>query len=281
MERLLKGLCIVLVLGGVGLIGYPMLGNLIAVRNQSTVIKKYESAAKKLRQEEKEDMLRKAGQYNQMLKGQEITDVFSGEESKVLPEEYFSILNINGNMGYLKIPKINVSLAIYHGTSQKVLEEGVGHVAETAVPVGGEGTHAVLTGHRGLPRAKLFTDLDLMTEGDHFYIHILDEVFAYEVDQIKVIEPAMTDSLKPIEGEDHVTLLTCTPYGINSHRLLVRGKRIPYDQAVPESETTVPWIDVMKAAALVMVLLIMILLIWKDRKTRRIKKRIEEIKREV
>ena len=131
-------------------------------------------------------------------------------------------------MGYIEIPKINVRLPIYHGTSEEVLQEGVGHIESTALPIGGEFTHAILTGHRGLPRAKLFTDLDQLEIGDRFYLYILDEILAYEVDEIHTVLPDELQQLQTVEDRDLVTLITCTPYGVNTHRLLVRGTRIPY-----------------------------------------------------
>lgn len=128
-------------------------------------------------------------------------------------------------MGYIEIPAIDVMLPIYHGVSERVLRRGVGHMETTALPIGGKGTHSVLASHRGLSTAKLFTDLDRMKEGDLFYIHVLDHLLTYEVDQISVIEPEDTDALRPIADKEYITLLTCTPYGVNSHRLLVRGEK--------------------------------------------------------
>ena len=148
----------------------------------------------------------------------------------------------DGMMGYISIPKINVELAIYHGTSDEVLQTGVGHIEGTKLPIGGEGNHTVLAAHRGLPSAKLFTDLDQLVEGDEFYIHIFDEVLAYQVDQIlpmvdKDDTEALTEALGIEEGQDYVTLFTCTPYGVNTHRLLVRGTRVEYngEEDVPET----------------------------------------------
>ncbi|MEE0426131.1 MAG: class C sortase, partial [Blautia sp.] len=139
-----------------------------------------------------------------------------------------TMMEIGDVIGYLTIPVIDVNLPIYYGTSQEVLAKGVGYVPETSFPLGGENTHSVLTGHRGLPEAKLFTDMDKVEEGDPFYIHVLDEILAYQVDQIKVVDPDDTSDLDIVEGQDYVTLVTCTPYAINSHRLLVRGHRIEY-----------------------------------------------------
>ena len=142
------------------------------------------------------------------------------------------LLNPNGNnvMGYIHIPKIGQELAIGHGTGTETLERGVGHVEGTSLPIGGEGTHAVLAGHRGLPTAKIFTDCDQLIEGDKFFLYILDETLAYEIDQIEIVEPDNAEYLQIIEGQDLVSLVTCTPYGVNSHRMLIRGHRIPYEE---------------------------------------------------
>lgn len=163
-------------------------------------------------------------------------DVFGISKEELTDTEYWNILNVAGDgvMGYLSIPKINVRLAIYHGTQDDVLQTGVGHLSGTKLPIGGEGTHSILAAHRGLPSARLFTDIDQLYRGDKFYIYMLDDTLAYEVDQIlpmvdKDDMAALEEALQIIEGEDHVTLFTCTPYGVNSHRLLVRGVRVPYE----------------------------------------------------
>ena len=163
-------------------------------------------------------------------------DVFGEKEVSLEDSEYWKVLNISGNgvMGYLTIPKIDLKLSIYHGTAEDVLQTGVGHLNGTKLPVGGESTHSVLAAHRGLPSARLFTDLDQMEAGDRVYIHILDEIFAYEVDRIlpmvdKDDMATLQEALRIVEGEDYITLFTCTPYGVNSHRLLVRAARVPYE----------------------------------------------------
>ncbi|MFR3390198.1 MAG: class C sortase [[Clostridium] scindens] len=174
-------------------------------------------------------------------------DVFSTQSdlNDIKDTEYWKVLNVGGNgiMGYLSIPKINVELSIYHGTSDEVLQTGVGHLNGTKLPMGGKSTHSVLSAHRGLPSAKLFTDIDQMKKGDRFYLHILDKNFAYEVDQIlsmvdKDDHETLEQALQIEEGQDYVTLFTCTPYGVNTHRLLVRGHRIPYDGEELESSLT-------------------------------------------
>ena len=149
-----------------------------------------------------------------------------------------SALNLAGDgiMGTVEIPKIGITLPIYHTTDEEVLEKAAGHLEGSSLPVGGESTHAVISAHRGLPSASLFTDLDLLEEGDHFLIHVLDETLCYEVDQILTVEPDETEALQVEEGEDLVTLLTCTPYGVNTQRLLVRGHLVPYEEAVVAEE---------------------------------------------
>lgn len=143
-------------------------------------------------------------------------------------------------MAYIEIPKISVRLPIYHTASKEVLEKGVGHLQGSALPVGGDSTHCILSAHRGLPSATLFTDLDLMQVGDHFYLYVLDQVLAYEVDQILEVEPDQTEAMGVVPGEDLVTLVTCTPYGVNTHRLLVRGRRVPYTEQTAEREAKHP-----------------------------------------
>lgn len=162
--------------------------------------------------------------------------MFGEDGTDIKTTEYWKILNVAGDgvMGYLSIPKINIKLAIYHGTADDVLQTGVGHLNGTKLPVGGESTHSVLAAHRGLPSARLFTDIDQMKKGDMFYIHVLDETLAYQVDEIldmvdKDDRETLDKALQIQQGKDQVTLFTCTPYGVNSHRLLVRGTRVPYN----------------------------------------------------
>ena len=163
-------------------------------------------------------------------------DVFGENGDDIKNTEYWQILNVgnDGVMGYVSIPKINVKLSIYHGTADDVLQTGIGHLNGTKLPIGGESTHSVLAAHRGLPSARLFTDIDQLERGDMFYIHVLDETLAYQVDQIldmvdKDDNETLQKALQIEEGQDYVTLFTCTPYGVNSHRLLVRGTRVPYN----------------------------------------------------
>lgn len=224
-------------LSGLGIMLYPVISNAYIEYKQKSVITNYEETVKEMPKDTINEELERASDYNKLLIGTAIvTDPFDPEAQKKLEEssDYFNILNLDekGLMGYVVIPKIDVNLPIYHGTSEEVLQKGVGHLQNTSLPVGGESTHAVLSGHTGLSSAKLFTDLDKLEEGNIFYIKTLGETFAYEVDQIKIVEPHETSDLLIESDKDYVTLVTCTPYGINSHRLLVRGTRIPYTEKV-------------------------------------------------
>lgn len=213
---------------------YPTVSNYLYEKNGARVISSYDENAVRLSESEKKEMLEAARQYNGELLGNlELLDPFSPLKKEV-DARYQSLLSTNeaGMMGYIRIPKIDVELPIYHGTEETVLQSGVGHFEGTSLPVGGESTHAVLTGHRGLPSKLLFTDMDELAEGDIFYIKILGETLAYQVDQILTVLPEDTKALTIAPGKDYVTLVTCTPYAVNTHRLLVRGMRIPYEEAV-------------------------------------------------
>lgn len=199
----------------------------------------YEEAASEMEQSQRERILEDARAYNRQHLFNTIADAFDGDGSYIRTHPYDSLLDPGGDgmMGYLEIPKIQQDLVIFHGTGTTALERGVGHVEGTSLPVGGESTHAVLAGHRGLQQARLFTDLDLLADGDKFFLHVLGDVYAYEIDQISVVLPEETQLLDIMDGEDLVTLVTCTPYGINTHRLLVRGYRIPYSEEEYAEET--------------------------------------------
>lgn len=229
----------ILVLAGLIIAAYPFISNYLYERRQQDIITSYETQQKT--DTETNEELENVKEYNKSLATANVTvtDPFDPEGlSGFGRREYETLLNVNeeGMMGYLEIPVIDVRLGIYHGTGENVLKNGVGHLKNTSLPIGGEGTHAVLSAHAGLPEKKLFTDLELMKEGDIFYIHVFGETLAYETDRITVIEPHNTEDLKIQEGKDYVTLVTCTPYGINSHRLLVRGKRIPFVEKEADKE---------------------------------------------
>ncbi|MCD7746317.1 MAG: class C sortase [Lachnospiraceae bacterium] len=246
MER--KGLKILvaamfIMIGG-GLMLYPFAANYVFEHRQESVIRTYEDAVSKTGEQEIAEMFAKAEEYNEsLLRGNvQLRDPFTEDAGGYGREDYFSMLDVDGTgiMGYVSIPGIDVFLPVYHGTSEKVLENGIGHLEGTSLPVGGSGTHSVLTGHTGLSDAKLFTDLTLLEEGDFFFVTVLGEKLAYVIDQIMVVEPSDTAALGIEEGEDYCTLLTCTPYGINSHRLLVRGKRTGYTEKMEEVMETEP-----------------------------------------
>ncbi len=209
------GLCILL---------YPTISDFWNEKRQSQAIINYDDLIVDLTPEDYSEYFSKADEYNRKLSL--ISSPFIGHKS--LKDEYYSTLDINGDgmMGYITIEKIKVQLPIYHGTSDTVLNSAVGHVEGSSLPVGGEGTHCVLSAHRGLPSAKLFTNLDKLTKGDVFTIRILDRTITYQVDQILIVLPEKIDDLYAVNGEDYCTLVTCTPYGINTHRMLVRGTRI-------------------------------------------------------
>ena len=215
---------------------YPTFSSYLNEKNSSRVVSYYDAESVKMSEAEKEQMLEEARAYNQEMLGNiDLIDPFSQENTEI-DERYQNLLNPDGTgmMGYIRIPKINVEIPIYHGTSESVLQAGVGHFWGTSLPVGGESTHTVLTGHRGLPTKTLFTNMDKLEIGDIFYIRVLDETLAYEVDQILTVLPSDTDALAIEPGKDYATLVTCTPYAINTHRLLVRGHRIPYEEATKE-----------------------------------------------
>lgn len=233
----------VVLLAGFLLIGYPFISNYLMSRNQDSEIEAYELNMRNASEELLQEAWENAEAYNESLLGNVVlTDPFDPGAQPEKNETYENLLNINGDsmMATLEIPKIDVSLPVYHGTDENTLSKGVGHLQKTSLPIGGKGTHAVLTGHTGLPTARLFTDLNQLEEEDVFYLHTLNQILAYQVDQIKVVEPSETEDLRVDNDEDYVTLITCTPYGVNSHRLLVRGIRIPYEEAKKIEEQTVP-----------------------------------------
>lgn len=227
---------VVILLAGVGILAYPAVSNLYYEKRQEELQKFYESSVQQeYTTEEISTELLECQNYNASLlqDGVLLTDPFDSSQLDPTAMPYAGLLCMDGEgaMGWLEIPSIDVSLMIYHGTTDEVLSKGIGHLQGTSLPVGGMGTHCVISAHTGLPDKKMFTDLDQVEEGDVFYLHILGEVLAYRTDRIEVVLPDETDSLKIDAQQDYVTLVTCTPYGINSHRLLVRGSRIPYEEA--------------------------------------------------
>lgn len=226
MKKIRVIFCVIIFMTGLGIASYPFISNLVAQRHASQVVKDYETNVEEMDEEKIDAMKEAAKKYNEQLSN--VVSVDDENENNEQGESYADLLNIGESLGYITIPKIDVNLPIYNGTSQDVLSKGVGHMEQSSYPLGGESTHCVLTGHRGLPSAVLFTDLDKLEIGDEFYLHVLDEILAYKVDQIKVVEPNESGDLEIIDGKDYCTLVTCTPYAINSHRLLVRGERTEY-----------------------------------------------------
>lgn len=247
MKRKITNILIGLMfLGGFGVLVYPTVADQWNTYRQSRLISNYRSVVEEMTEEDFTEEWAKAQQFDASLTQNNIYgDVFGEDDGELQSTEYWKVLNVSkdGVMGYLSIPKLNVKSAIYHGTGDKVLQTGIGHLNGTKLPIGGESTHSVLAGHRGLPSARLFTDIDQMRKGDMFYIHVLDEILAYQVDQIldmveKDDHETLEAALQIEEGKDQVTLFTCTPYGVNSHRLLVQGTRVPYN-GEEEMETSV------------------------------------------
>ena len=227
MKRwLLAAACGVVALG---LLLYPLVGELLSEKYHSSVETTYTAAIEDTDNAELTAQREAAEQYNAMLSGATITE--GGASAP--PLAYAQQLTVGGVMAYVDIPKINVYLPVQHGTDADTLERAVGHVVGTSLPVGGSSTHAVLSAHSGMASSKLFSDIDQLAEGDTFYIHVLGEVLAYKVDAIHTVLPTDTSLLQIEDGKDYVTLVTCTPFGVNTHRLLVRGQRVPY---VPEQE---------------------------------------------
>ncbi len=235
-KKLSTIILVFLLLLGLSLLLYPAVSNYVNTMLQSGAISTYTEAASNLDDDERQSILDAAVAYNETLAKKSTSFDLSDEETA----EYNAQLDIakDGLMSYIDIPKINCTLPIYHGTSDEVLQVGVGHLAGSSLPVGGESSHCVLLAHRGLPSAKLFSALDQLEEGDTFTLYTLGETLTYEVDQIKIVEPEDISDLKIQTGNDYCTLVTCTPYGVNTHRLLVRGHRIASPEDVEELHVT-------------------------------------------
>lgn len=234
----------IIFLAGLSLLLYPFVANQWNNYRQKQLISNYEQVVSEKEAAEGIDYdaeRKKAEDYNEALLPCVLPDSFALAESSGVDPVYMNTLNIAGDemMGSVEIPKINIKIPIYHTTEEDVLNKGAGHLEGSSLPVGGANTHAVISAHRGLPSASLFTDLDQMKVGDHFLLHVLDETLCYEVDKISVVKPEDTSALAVEDGQDLVTLLTCTPYGVNTERLLVRGHRVPYVEEEVKEEKTV------------------------------------------
>lgn len=253
---------ILLVIAGICVMVYPSLSNYVNTIHSSYAIQEFSEQLSQTDSAALDHQRRRAEEYNDALSGG-IADE-EDEDGQSILNEYEQIMDFgNGIMGYIQIPKIDVELSIYHGVSDTVLQKGVGHVPRSAFPIGGPGNHSVLTGHTGLPSAELFTDLTELAEGDLFYLNTLNETLVYEVDQITVVLPHEVDELTSTRGRDYCTLVTCTPYGINSHRLLVRGERVQMSEttavhpvaANSEEDVPIPAELLIAAGAIVLLLI--------------------------
>lgn len=264
---------VLLLLAGVSLLLYPSLSDYWNSMHQTRAIASYAETVSQLDTAQYDEMWKAAQDYNRSLAQRETAFALTDEQKAA----YESLLDVSGLgvMGYIEIPEIDCSLPIYHGTEESVLQVAVGHLEWSSLPVGGEGTHCVLSGHRGLPSAKLFTNLDKLAVGDTFLLRVLDEVLTYEVDQILIVEPEQVDALGIVPGEDYCTLVTCTPYGINTHRLLVRGHRVENTPEAARMHVTAdatqfdPLLVAPVLAIPVLLLLLIILLLPKRRRKSR------------
>ena len=224
---------VVLFIAGFVIMMYPTISNYYYRIEANNQILEFTENAKKLDNNEILRRIELAEAYNSVLDPSRLADPYTDKEKEGIAE-YARMLEVKEKIGFVEIPKIDTNLPIYAGTSNEVLNKGVGHLEGTSLPIGGKSTHTVLTAHRGLPSARLFRDLDKLEKGDIFYVHNIQTVLAYEVDQILTVDPSNFDPVLVVDGEDYATLLTCTPYMINSHRLLVRGHRVPYVAPVKE-----------------------------------------------
>ncbi len=263
---------ILIFLVGLGFISYPTVSNLWNQAHQSRAIATYTEQVEKLDDSSNKEMLKAARKYNKEL----LKKADHWKLSKKDKKKYEGLLDVSGTgiMGYIEIPKIDCSLPVYHGTDEGALQIAIGHLEGSSLPVGGKSSHCVLSGHRGLPSARLFTDLDQMEEGDTFILNILGHKLAYEVDQIKVVLPEEMSDLEIQEGKDLCTLVTCTPYGINTHRLLVRGHRTKYvEEKVEEQKVQTKKVDIRlvaagAAGALVLIIIIIVVVVKRRRRRR-------------
>jgi sortase A len=272
----------IIFLAGLSLLLYPFVANQWNNYRQKQLISGYEQVVSDKEAAEGIDYdaeRKKAEDYNEALLPCVLPDSFALAESSGVDPVYMNTLNIAGDemMGSVEIPKINIKIPIYHTTEEDVLNKGAGHLEGSSLPVGGANTHAVISAHRGLPSASLFTDLDQMKVGDHFLLHVLDETLCYEVDKISVVKPEDTSALAVEDGQDLVTLLTCTPYGVNTHRLLIRGIRTEYVEPEEKAEETpiqqIAKVDPVKimiiglVAMVIMIIIVYIVIRRKNRKT--------------
>ena len=272
-SRLSTVLLVVIFLAGIGIMAYPTVSDYWNSLHQSRAIASYTKTVESLDKSEYDKLWQEAAAYNRAFADHPVSWEPTEEELAV----YNQVLDISGTgiMGYIEIPKIGCSLPIYHGTNEAILQVAIGHLPGSSLPVGGETSHCLVSGHRGLPSARLFTDLDKMEVGDLFYLRVLNETLTYEVDSIRIIEPSDLSLLGLVPGQDLVTLVTCTPYGINTHRLLVRGHRI---ETIPEDKPVVITADALRVSPRIVIpavgipvlfIFLLVMLLLSGRKTNR------------
>ncbi|HZW68158.1 MAG TPA: class C sortase [Pseudogracilibacillus sp.] len=283
MNRFIIGKYVVPIMFFIGILifFYPIIGNWLSTKDHYTVITRHNEALAKMSEEKKKEERNKAIEYNDSLIGAElpISDPFAEmtDDPTMIANQskaYYNVLDIGETMGSIEIPSIDVKLPIYHGVGEEVLSQGIGHMSNSSFPVGGLGTHTALTGHRGLPSSKLFRDLDKVEKDELFYIHTLDETLAYKIEDIQVVLPSETNWLEMKEDKDYVTLITCEPYMINTHRLLVRGERVPYDPNVQKAMKAKPkdlaqiiefWLFIAGITILIILSILFLYRQWKQR----------------
>lgn len=275
-------LLILVLIAGIGLLLYPTVSDYLNSLNQTRAINSYVDSVAQMDETENDSILEKARDFNdRLLKRHD--DFWLTEE---LQEEYETLLNINGDgiMCYVEIPSLNILLPVYHGTSNAVLDHGLGHMEFSSLPVGGTGYHSIISGHRGLPSARLFTDLDKMAVGDQFFVHVLNQELIYEVDQILIVLPEETGGLLSIPDKDCCTLVTCTPYGVNTHRMLIRGHRIdPSEKQIATVSTGAVRVStnfVIPILTAVILAAAVILILMQDRANRKRKQILRELEKQ-
>lgn len=287
IQRFKKFISFLFILSGLCLLAYPWISNYVNQHQAENLVDAYTEQVDNSDELLKKSLLNEARSYNKTLLDNQVklTEPFEESVIDTRPYVYEKMLSINGNpiMGSVRIPTINVYLPIYHGTTADVLEKGVGHLKGSSLPIGGKDTHSVLTGHTGLTNAKLFTDLTEVKKGDLFVLEVMGIKIAYKVIDIYVVEPSDTEKLKVVEGKDYCTLVTCTPYGVNSHRLLVRGERTKYNEDAINNQKHFNPVDSlwMRSYAIAVIIglcitlfLLLLLIIFKKRKKRRLKKQM-------
>ncbi|MDY2776670.1 MAG: class C sortase [Streptococcus infantarius] len=259
-ENFVTAILIILLLVGLSLVLYPTVSDYLNSFHQSKAVASYLQDVEDMEESKKDSLREEARVYNEKLPQNVTPSLQVSEEDKILYNETFKVSK-SGIMAYIEIPKLNTTLPIYHGTDETVLQVAIGHIPGTSFPIGGKGSHAVVSGHRGLPSARLFTDIDHLVEGDIFLIQVLDETLTYQVDQILTVLPQEVSALRVDPNQDYVTLTTCTPYGINTHRLLVRGHRVANLKGDVRVVSEASQVEVLLIAPFIAILIFVVILL--------------------